>query len=42
MAATYLEALLAVQPEGPYLLGGWSIGGVIAWEMAQRLRRQGR
>jgi thioesterase domain-containing protein/acyl carrier protein len=42
MAATYLEAVLAVQPEGPYLLGGWSIGGAIAWEMAQRLRREGR
>ena len=42
MAATYLEALLAVQPEGPYLLGGWSIGGAIAWEMAQRLRREGK
>jgi thioesterase domain-containing protein len=41
MAATYLEALRAVQPEGPYLLGGWSIGGVLAWEMAQQLRRQG-
>jgi amino acid adenylation domain-containing protein len=42
MAATYLESVLAVQPEGPYLLGGWSIGGAIAWEMAQRLRREGR
>src|SRR5262249_36260326 len=33
MAAHYLEALKTVQPEGPYLLGGWSLGGTIAYEM---------
>ena len=37
MAADYLEALRAVQPEGPYLLGGYSFGGVVAFEMAQQL-----
>ncbi|HEX7239284.1 MAG TPA: alpha/beta fold hydrolase, partial [Longimicrobiaceae bacterium] len=41
MAALYLEAVRAVRPRGPYLLGGWSLGGVIAFEMAQRLRRAG-
>lgn len=41
MAAHYLTALRAVQPYGPYLLGGWSLGGVIAFEMAQQLHRQG-
>jgi amino acid adenylation domain-containing protein len=41
MAATYLEALREVQPHGPYRLGGWSIGGVIAYEMAQQLRQAG-
>jgi amino acid adenylation domain-containing protein len=41
MAAHYLTALRAVQPHGPYLLGGWSLGGVIAFEMAQQLYRQG-
>ena len=42
MAAAYIEALLSVQPEGPYLLGGWSFGGFVAFEMAQQLRKQGR
>ncbi|HEV2862461.1 MAG TPA: amino acid adenylation domain-containing protein [Pyrinomonadaceae bacterium] len=40
-AAEYVEALRAVQPGGPYRLGGWSLGGVIAFEMAQQLRRRG-
>ncbi len=40
MAATYLEALRAVQPEGPYRLGGWSMGGVVAFEMARQLDGQ--
>lgn len=42
MAAHYVEALLGVQPEGPYLIGGWSMGGVLAFEMAQQLYKQGR
>jgi amino acid adenylation domain-containing protein len=37
MARTYVEAVRAAQPQGPYLLGGWSIGGVIAFEMARQL-----
>ncbi|MGB9181180.1 MAG: amino acid adenylation domain-containing protein [Pyrinomonadaceae bacterium] len=41
MAADYLRALRAVQPTGPYRLGGWSLGGVVAFEMAQQLKRQG-
>ncbi|ASS75346.1 hypothetical protein CIG75_10315 [Tumebacillus algifaecis] len=41
MAAHYLEAIRCVQPNGPYLLGGWSLGGVIAYEMARQLRAQG-
>ena len=40
MAAIYLEALRAVQPEGPYRLGGWSMGGVVAFEMARQLGDQ--
>jgi amino acid adenylation domain-containing protein len=40
-AALYVEALLRVQPEGPYTLGGWSVGGVIALEMARLLRAGG-
>jgi amino acid adenylation domain-containing protein len=41
MAGHYVELLRAVQPEGPYLLGGWSLGGVIAFEMALQLQAWG-
>src|SRR5258708_6635551 len=37
MAEWYLLAVRRVQPKGPYLLGGWSFGGLVAFEMAQRL-----
>ncbi|HEX3555462.1 MAG TPA: amino acid adenylation domain-containing protein [Thermoanaerobaculia bacterium] len=40
-AAEYLAALRAVQPEGPYFLGGYSYGAVVSFEMAQQLRRAG-
>lgn len=40
MAREYLNALQQVQPQGPYLLGGWSFGGIVAFEMAQQLRKQ--
>ncbi|HZI06168.1 MAG TPA: amino acid adenylation domain-containing protein, partial [Archangium sp.] len=42
MARRYVEQVRAVQPEGPYLLGGWSLGGTVAYEMARELRRQGQ
>lgn len=41
MAALYLDAMCAAQIKGPYMLGGFSGGGVIALEMAQRLRGAG-
>jgi len=41
MASSYIEAVLAVQPHGPYLLGGWSMGGIIACEMALQLMARG-
>jgi amino acid adenylation domain-containing protein len=41
MAAVNLEALRAVQPHGPYRLGGYCHAGVVAYEMAQQLRRAG-
>jgi thioesterase domain-containing protein len=41
MAALYLEAVRGVQPSGPYFLGGWSLGGVVAFEMARRLEARG-
>ena len=42
MAAHYIEEIRRVQPEGPYFLGGYSFGGMIAYEMAQQLRAQGQ
>ncbi len=42
MAADYVARLRALQPEGPYLLGGHSFGGVIAHEMARQLTEQGQ
>jgi thioesterase domain-containing protein len=41
MAAHYIEALQAIQPSGPYYLGGWSLGGIVAFEMAQQLHFRG-
>ena len=41
MAADYIDALRVVQPQGPYLLAGHSMGGVIAFEMSQQLQQQG-
>ncbi len=41
MAARYLDILRREQPAGPYLLVGWSMGGVIALEMAQQLGAAG-
>lgn len=41
MASHYLELLREAQPEGPYALGGASMGGMVAFEMAQQLIRQG-
>ncbi|HJX29584.1 MAG TPA: thioesterase domain-containing protein, partial [Thermoanaerobaculia bacterium] len=41
MAARYLHRLREAQPAGPYTLGGWSMGGVVAFEMARQLERQG-
>ncbi len=42
MAAEYVAALRTIQPEGPYQLGGWSLGGVVAYEMAQQLVAAGQ
>jgi amino acid adenylation domain-containing protein len=37
----YLEAILRAQPEGPWHLGGWSTGAILAFEVARRLRAAG-
>ena len=42
MAADYIEEIRAVQPQGPYFLGGYCFGGKVAFEMAHQLRAQGK
>jgi thioesterase domain-containing protein/acyl carrier protein len=41
MAAGYIKALLTVQPQGPYYLGGHSMGSTVVFEMSQQLIEQG-
>ncbi|MGC8468652.1 MAG: alpha/beta fold hydrolase [Acetobacteraceae bacterium] len=41
MAESYLETIRTVQPAGPYFLGGYSFGGLVAYEMARRLAKAG-
>ncbi|HVE87365.1 MAG TPA: thioesterase domain-containing protein, partial [Myxococcales bacterium] len=41
MARRSLSLLREIQPSGPYLLGGWSAGGVVAFEMALQLQDGG-
>ena len=41
MAAEYIKEMMSVQPSGPYHLGGYCMGGVIALEMAQQLAAMG-
>ncbi|MEV5838955.1 amino acid adenylation domain-containing protein [Nocardia sp. NPDC052112] len=41
-ASIYVEAIRSVQPNGPYHLIGWSMGGVFAHEIAVQLQRAGQ
>jgi thioesterase domain-containing protein len=41
MAVHYIAAVRAFQPHGPYVLGGHSLGGWVAYEMAQQLLHAG-
>lgn len=41
LAEDYVAALRTIQPDGPYHLAGWSIGGIIAQAMAARLEADG-
>lgn len=41
IASKYIEILHDYQKEGPYILGGWCYGGVVAHEMACQLKEQG-
>jgi thioesterase domain-containing protein/acyl carrier protein len=42
LATHHLEDILTIQPQAPYLLGGYSTGGLIVWEIAQQLRAMGK
>ncbi len=42
MAADYISEILKSNPNGPYALGGFSYGGIVAFEMARQLRAQGK
>jgi thioesterase domain-containing protein len=41
MAALYVRAIRTIQPSGPYFLGGYCLGGTIAYEVAQQLHAAG-
>lgn len=42
LAAEYIKAIRTLQPDGPYLLGGDCLAGIVAFEMAQQLLAQGQ
>ena len=41
MAAGYIDEIKTVQRHGPYALGGWCLGGDVAFEMARQLEASG-
>jgi amino acid adenylation domain-containing protein len=41
MASDYVKGMRVVQPEGPYRVAGWSLGGTVAFEMARQLEGDG-
>jgi amino acid adenylation domain-containing protein len=41
MAAQYIQEIKRVQPHGPYSLGGYCLGGIVALELAQQLTSSG-
>jgi amino acid adenylation domain-containing protein len=42
MASTYVDGIRSRRPHGPYILGGWSMGAVVAFEMARQLSDGGQ
>src|SRR6266571_568610 len=42
MAAAHIKSLRTIQPEGPYLLGGWCNAALVAYEMARQLQAEGQ
>jgi thioesterase domain-containing protein/acyl carrier protein len=41
MAAYYVALIKQRQPDGPYLIGGWSFGGILAYEVARIMENSG-
>ncbi len=41
MVADFIKEIKAVQPKGPYFIGGYSFGGMLAFEIARQLQEQG-
>jgi amino acid adenylation domain-containing protein len=41
MATHYIQEIQTLQSSGPYFLGGYSFGGIVAFEMARQLQEQG-
>ncbi len=41
MVEHYIKEIFEIQPAGPYRIGGWSMGGFIAYEIAKRLKESG-
>ena len=41
IAARYLDEIVKVRPKGPYVLAGYSVGGLVAFELALQMRRRG-
>ncbi|MBI2786162.1 MAG: amino acid adenylation domain-containing protein, partial [Legionella longbeachae] len=39
MVQQYIDALLKIKPQGPFVLGGWSYGGLVALAMAHQLEK---
>ncbi|MBX9807765.1 MAG: amino acid adenylation domain-containing protein [Flavobacteriaceae bacterium] len=42
MAACYIDSILKINPKGPYAIAGFSFGGIVAFEMASQLKKQGK
>lgn len=42
IAAYYIDAIMAKNPDGPYALAGYSFGGIIAYEMSRQLKERGK
>ena len=41
VASVYVDEIREIQPHGPYMIGGWSLGGIHAFETARQLIAQG-